>query len=460
VQTAEQSPPTVTKATGLDKVTGFFTELMRKYLPEPIVFAIGLTVLTFILAITVQQSNPIDIVYAWGAGFWDILSFTMQMAFILIAGYVLAKAPITDKLLDKLCSLVKTPRGAVALATVVGAVGSYINWGFGLMIGGVLAKKLAVQIKGIHYPAIIASAYSGFTLYGLGLSATIPVVISAKGHPLEEGMGIIPLAETIFSPPMLILSAVTVITLPILNYFLHPAPGKPVTEYDPSVEVEPAVTVPAAGVDLDKSFAYRANNSRIVIWVVCAMALVFGIIYFTRGGQLNINIINFIILFLGMVLMRTPLRYIGAFGAGTKMASGIILQFPFYAGILAIMAASGLVETISQLFVSISTPETLPFWGIVSSFVINFFAPSGGGHWVIQGPFMIGAANTLGADLGWTAMSVQLGNAWNDLVQPFWILPALALSGLKLKDIMGFTVVDMVWVGFLYCGAMLLVNLV
>lgn len=120
------------------------------------------------------------------------------------------------------------------------------------------------------------------------------------------------------------------------------------------------------------------------------------------------------------------------------------------------MAGSGLVMTISSWFVNISTPETLPFWGILSSWLLNFFAPSGGGHWIIQGPFMIEAANALGASMPQTAMSVMLGNAWNDLVQPFWILPALALSKLKLKDIMGYTVIMMFWVGLIYCAAILL----
>src|SRR5690606_26736745 len=118
--------------------------------------------------------------------------------------------------------------------------------------------------------------------------------------------------------------------------------------------------------------------------------------------------------------------------------------------IMAVMAASGLVESIAGVFVNFASPASLPFLGLVSSFLINFFAPSGGGHWVIQGPFMIDAANAMQASLSQTAMSVMLGNAWNDLVQPFWILPALALSKLKLKDIMGYTVVMMIWVGIIY----------
>jgi short-chain fatty acids transporter len=178
--------------------------------------------------------------------------------------------------------------------------------------------------------------------------------------------------------------------------------------------------------------------------------------HFVKGGSLDLNMINFFILFLGILLLGTPMNYVEKLNEGIKTIGGIILQFPFYAGIMAIMAASGLVQSISQVFIDISTPDTLPFWGLISSFFINFFAPSGGGHWVIQGPFMIDAAQAMGASMAQTAMSVMLGNAWNDLVQPFWILPALALSKLKLKDIMGYTVVSMLLVGAIYIAAILI----
>ncbi|MCY1219835.1 putative short-chain fatty acid transporter [compost metagenome] len=157
-----------------------------------------------------------------------------------------------------------------------------------------------------------------------------------------------------------------------------------------------------------------------------------------------------------MLLLGTPVNYVAKLNEGIKTISGIILQYPFYAGIMAIMAGSGLVDTISRVFVEIATPQTLPFWGLLSSFVINFFAPSGGGHWMIQGPFMVDAAKAINSSVSQTSMSVMLGNAWNDLVQPFWILPALALSKLNLKDVMGYTVIMMFWVGLIYIAALLL----
>jgi short-chain fatty acids transporter len=442
----------------MSKITAFFTELMRRYLPDPFVFAIMLTLLTMALAFGVESRPLPAVVQDWGKGFWSLLAFTTQMAVILVMGYVLAAAPIVDRFLNRITERVHTPRQAIIVATLVGCIGSYLNWGFGLVIGGIMARKLALKVKGVHYPLIIASAYTGFTMYSLGFSATIPVLISTKGHAFEGKMGLIPLSETIFSAPILLTSLAVLIALPLLNATMHPKAGEPVTELDPASVAADA----KAGGDAhqllgdEKTLAYRLNNSRLLSLLIGLCGMAYVVMHFVQGGNLDLNMINFFILFLGVLLLGTPMKYVEKLNEGVKTIGGIILQFPFYAGIMAIMHGSGLVESIAHLFVSVSSANTLPLWGLVSSFVINFFAPSGGGHWVLQGPFMIDAAHTLGASQAQTAMSVMLGNGWNDLVQPFWILPALALSKLKLKDIMGYTVVSMLLVGAIYAATMVI----
>lgn len=438
----------------MEKMTNFFTSIMRKYLPDPFVFAIGLTILTFILALIIEDISFLNLTTSWGDGFWNLLAFTTQMAVILAMGYVLATAPITDRFLNKIATMVHTPKAAIIVATLVGGIGSYLNWGFGLVIGGIIAKKLALKVKGVHYPLIIAAAYSGFTFYGLGLSASIPILISTPGHFLEENMGLIALSETIFSLPMILTTIFLLITLPLFNAMLHPKEAKNVKEIDPALHADTKkLKINVLGED--NTFAHKINNSRILSYTIGALGIIYVVIHFANGKSLDLNILNFMVLFLGIILLGTPAKYTEHLSDGIKTVSGIILQFPFYAGIMAIMAASGLVDTISQVFVDISTEHSLPFWGLISSFFINFFAPSGGGHWAVQGPFMIEAAKELGASLGETSMSVMLGNAWNDLVQPFWILPALALSRLKLKDIMGFLVMIMFYVGIVYIVATL-----
>ena len=439
----------------MSKITAFFTELMRRYLPDPFVFAIMLTLLTMALAFGVENRPINDVVQDWGKGFWSLLAFTTQMAVILVMGYVLAAAPIVDRFLDRIAAHVHTPRQAIIVATIVGCVGSYLNWGFGLVIGGIMARKLALKVKGVHYPLIIAAAYTGFTMYSLGFSATIPVLISTKGHAFEGTMGLIPLTQTIFSAPILLTSLAVLIALPLLNATMHPKKGEPVVELDPATVADAKPTGAESLMGDEKTLAYRLNNSRVLSLLIGLCGMGYVAMHFYKGGNLDLNMINFFILFLGVLLLGTPMKYVEKVNEGVKTIGGIILQFPFYAGIMAIMHGSGLVESIAHMFVSVSTADTLPLWGLVSSFVINFFAPSGGGHWVLQGPFMINAATTLGASQAQTAMSVMLGNGWNDLVQPFWILPALALSKLKLKDIMGYTVVSMLLVGAIYAVTML-----
>ncbi len=422
----------------------FFTTLMRKYLPDPFVFAIGLTILTLLLGMILQSKSPFEMVRYWGKGFWSLLAFTTQMATMLATGYVLAKAPFVDKGVKVIVKFCKTPKAAIIVATLVGAIGSYLNWGFGLIVGALVARKLAVSIKGVHYPLIMAAAYSGFVLYGTGFTGTIPILIATKGHFLEKGMGVVPLSQTIFSTPILVMTVILLVTLPLLNALAMPRNPKDVIELDPDVFKDDQAAAAQARKE-DMTLADRMNSSYLLNVLISLAGFAYLGYHFFNGGPLDINTINFAIIFLGLLFMGSPIKYVAALNEGAKAISGIILQYPFYAGIMAMMGGSGLVNTIAQWFVNISTAHTLPFWGLVSSFVINFFAPSAGGHWVIQGPFMIEAANALGADVGKTSMAVMLGNAWNDLVQPFWLLPTLAISGLKLSDVMGYTVLSMLW---------------
>lgn len=427
----------------ISSLSDFFDSIVRKFMPDPFIFAILLTVLTLLLGVFVERKTPAQMINYWGEGFWGLLTFAMQMVIVLITGYVLAQAPLIQRFLDRVASSVHTPRGAVILATLVGGLGSYINWGFGLIVGSIIARKLAERIPTLHYPLVIAAAYSGFMFYGLGLSATIPLLISTKGHFLEDSMGIIPISETIFSPFSIAIFFILIVSLPIVNGMIKPK-GKiiGVGHNDIQDHVKKTTKIET------QTPAEKMERSKIIAFLAVAIGLVFVIQYFAiQKGSLDINIINFIMLFLGLVLHGSPRNYLNAVNLASKNVGGMIIQFPFYAGIMGMMDGSGLVSTISAGFVAISSPETLPFWGLLSSMAINFFTPSAGGHWAVQGPFMIEAANAMGADLGKVATSVQWGNAWQDIIQPMWLLPALAISGLRIRDIMGYNVIAFLWVG-------------
>lgn len=440
----------------MNGLANFFTRLVNRYMPDPLVIAIFLTFFTILLAILMEGVSPLEAVGYWGDGFWSLLSFSMQMTVILLSGFMLAKTPFIDKALDRIAKQVKTPFAAIIVATLVGGIGSWLNWGFGLLVGGIVAQKLALNVKGLHYPLVIAAAYSGFSLYGIGLSGSVPLLLSTEGHFLQNQVGIIPLNETIFSPILLITSLIIILTLPFFNAWLHPKDPSSIVEIDPTTVVKSSVPKPQLGHDGKMTIADRLNHSRMVGISIGLLSLVYLIHHFMSGGSLNLNTINFAFLFFGILLFASPASYLSALQDGARVVSGIIIQYPFYAGIMGILVGSGLIVSFSNIFVDISTPETMPLWSFISGGIINLLAPSGGGQWAVQGPVMVEAANSIGASLAATSVAVQIGDQWTNMVQPFWILPVLAISGLKLRDVMGYLVLILIYLGLIFGSAVLI----
>ncbi|MDR4885947.1 short-chain fatty acid transporter [Fredinandcohnia sp. QZ13] len=424
-------------------VTRFFVRLVQRFLPDAFIFAIILTFLVFVLGILFTESGPVQMVSHWGTGFWDLLAFTMQMSLVVVTGYVLANAPVIKNFLARLSKLAKTPAQAVMLVTFVAAIACLINYGFGLVVGALFAIHVARQVPSADFRILVAGAYSGFLVWHGGFSASIPLTVATSGHFLEEKMGVIPVSETLFSPSNLFIVAVLVLTLPIFNRFLMKS-GNTLYQ-DRSGWMIPEETVPKE-VKTPSTPAEKIENSVIVSMLIGIMGLGFIVYHFvTKGFDLNINIVNFIFLFLGILLHKTPKQFLDTVTNGVKNAGGIIIQFPFYAGIMGMVTLSGLSQEMALWFVSFANAHTLPFFSFLSGGLINVFVPSGGGQWAVQGPIMIEAASAINADLAKTAVGVAWGDAWTNMIQPFWALPALAIAGLHIRDIMGFCVMILLY---------------
>lgn len=434
--------------------------LVQKYLPDPFIFAIILSIVVFVLGIISAGNTPMQMVIHWGKGFWGLLTFSMQMCLVLVTGFALAKAPAVHRFLKAIAKRAKTPAQAIVVTTFVSAIACWINWGFGLIVGALLAREIAKEVRGVDYRLLIASAYSGFVVWHAGLSGSIPLAVAGPGHLAEKIVGIVPVSETIFSPMNLFASILIIVTLPFVNRFMHPDPKDAVT-IDPKLLADEtaATTEPATGVKPTQKLtpAQRLENS----WVLTALVGLCGVIYLiyhfaTRGADLNLNIVNLIFLTAGIILHGTPMRYVKAVEEAAKGCAGIILQFPFYAGIMGMMVDSGLAAVISNWFVSISTARTFPLFTYWSAGIINLFVPSGGGQWAVQGPIMMPAGVALGVPAGKVAMGIAWGDAWTNMIQPFWALPALAIAGLSARDIMGYCVVVLLWTGIITSAAFLL----
>ena len=360
------------------------------------------------------------------------------MVLVLVTGFVLASSPVFKKGLGALASTAKTPGQAIIIVTIVSVIASWINWGFGLVIGALFAKELAKQVKNVDYRLLIASAYSGFIVWHGGFSGSIPLTIATEGHFSQDLIGIIPTSQTIFATFNVIIVLALFLILPVLNRLMMPKKEETVT-VDKSI-LDDGPNLQAATIEKGSvTPADRLENSFIVSLVTGLLGLAFLVYYFDNSGfSLNLNIVNFLFLFLGILFHGTPKRFLDSVMQAVKGASGIIVQFPFYAGIMGMMTASGLAAVMSEAFVGISNEFTFPFFTFLSAGIVNFFVPSGGGQWAVQAPIMLEAAKALDVSIAKTAMAVAWGDAWTNLIQPFWALPALAIAGLKAKDIMGF----------------------
>lgn len=412
--------------------------LMQRYLPDPLIFVFLLTFLVFGCAIIFTPTTATQLFNYWGEGFWGLLSFTMQMVLVLLTGHVLASSYLFKVWLGALASIPKTPGKAIILVTFISMLASFINWGFGLVIGALFAKEVAKKIENVDYRLLIASAYSGFVIWHGGLSGSIPLTISTPGHFSEELIGIVSTSDTIFSTYNLAIVLALFIIIPATNRLLMPSRKDTIT-IDPKL-LEERASFEAASIE-EQTPATKLENSRFISLVIGGTGLVFLGIYVGENGlELNLDIVNFLFLFLGILFHGTPKKFLNAVTEAVKGTGGIIVQFPFYAGLMGVMQSSGLATAVSEAFVSISTESTffvLTFW---SAGLVNLFIPSGGGQWAIQAPIMLEAAENLGVSLPKTAMSVAWGDAWTNMIQPFWALPALAIAGLKARDIMGFCV--------------------
>lgn len=434
-------------------LVSFFNRIMQRYLPDPFLFVIILTFVVFGLGLIFTDSGPYQMAQHWGGGFWSLLTFSMQMVLVLVTGHVLASSNIFKKGLGALASLAKSPGQAIVIVTVVSMIASLINWGFGLVIGALFAKELAKKVKNVDYRLLIASAYSGFIVWHGGISGSIPLTIATEDHFSQDLIGIIPTDQTIFAGFNLFIILILLLVLPVVNRFMMPSK-------DQTVTVDPVLLendVQAATIEQGAlTPAEKLENSTIISLLIGILGLVFLFYYFaTNGFKLNLDIVNFLFLFLGILFHRTPRRFLEAVVNAVKGASGIIIQFPFYAGIMGMMTASGLAAVMSEGFVSISNEFTFPFFTFLSAGLVNFFVPSGGGQWAVQAPVMLEAAQTLGVSIPKTAMAVAWGDAWTNLIQPFWALPALAIAGLKAKDIMGYCVLTLIVSGIVISAGML-----
>lgn len=437
-------------------LTDLSVKLVNQYLPSSFVFCTLLTVLVFIAAITAGGQSVMQAAGFWGSGLWSLLGFSMQMALILVTDHVLAKAPMVSRLLDRLAGCIERPNVAILAVTLVALLGCWLNWGFGLIVGAVFAKALARRVKGVDYPLLVAAAYSGFLVWHGGLSGSIPLALATEGADLVKLSGntlqhAIPVTETLFAPFNLAIILGLVVGIPLLNMAMHPK--NPIVA-DPAKFIEEQPAPPPR-----TTFAQKLDDSRLLALLLVAMGAAYLYGWFSgKGFNLALNVVIAIFLFIGILAHGTPERYGRAMDESVKGISGIVLLFPFYGGIMGLMmgAADGhasLAAMITNTFIQISNADTFPTLAFWSAGLVNVFVPSGGGQWAVQGPIMLPAGQALGVSPVTTAMAIAWGDAWTNMIQPFWALPILGIVGLDARSIMGYCLMLLLYSGLVITAA-------
>ncbi len=430
----------------MQKITRFFVKLIQHILPDAYLLAVLLTLIVLVAGMVINGKSFFQMAQYWGTGFPKLFNFAMQMCLLMLCGYVLALTPLMRKIINRVVSIPKTPRQAVAVTAFFGMVFCYFNWGFGMVVGAILAKAMGSKLKGIHFPLLVAASYGGELVRGP--SSSIPLVSATPGNFMTKlGMPVVPVTETLYSPWNIICTILLLIALVTYFYSMKVDP-QDIVEYHAAPEPEPEPLNRAK-----MTFAEKWEHSYIFSVLLALIPITYLAVNFSKlGFNLNMNLVILIFLSLGLLLHKDPMAYLGAVQTAIGATKGIMIQFPLYAGISSMMVGSGLVTTLSNWFVAISTPMTFPSLTFLSAGLVNIMIPSGGGQWAIQGPIMIKAAQEMGANLPQTIMAFAWGDGWTNQIQPFWALPLLSVVGLNARDIMGYLVVWTIISGIIITG--------
>ncbi len=456
-----------------------FEKIFKALLPTPFTIAIVLTVVTFILALSLTHSDLtgmdrfLEVVGFWEKGLWNppLLAFAVQMMLMLVLGHVLALTKPVDRFIGYVTQFCTSTANAAAIVTLLTICVALFNWGLGLIFGAILARKVGEHAARnnipLNYALIGAAGYSGLMVWHGGISGSAPLKVAEEGHiswlmsdlANEQQLALLPdvvlPSETIFSPMNLVTMVALVILLPAFMYWIGKRtkrytelPNLPssVTDVNQSsgkvddalVDLKPSEDeiIGAEKLDHSKSFSLGIGLG-IVSYAVFSAITIFP----EKGlGFITPNFINLLLLGLCLILHRNVTGFLKAIDEAIGGASGILIQFPLYFGIMGIMNSSGLVQLFSDFFVSISNEVTFPVFTFMSAGIVNVFVPSGGGQWAVQGPIILKAAMELGVSAPKAIMALAYGDQLTNMLQPFWALPLLGITGLKAKSILPYTV--------------------
>jgi len=437
----------------LARVALALADWSERWFPDALIFAIAAVVVVAAGALALG-APPRIVMVQFGKGFWDLIPFTMQMALIIVGGYVVASSPPVARLIEGLAARPRTGRGAIAYVALLSMLTSLISWGFSLIFSGLLVRELARRLPRLDFRAAGAAAYLGLgSIWALGLSSSAAQLQANKGSlppALLKITGVIPFTETIFLWQSLVTAGILLVLSVAVAFFSAPsdAAARPASTF--GLRFEPMRS------DLEPRTrpGEWLEYSPLLTILIGILALGWMVDTFSTLGPMtaiaNLNTYNFIFLILGLLLHWRPRRFLHAVAAAVPATAGVLVQFPFYASTAAILIGAkgtgdvSLSDWLARLFVSLSNGHTFPLLVSAYSAVLGLFIPSGGGKWVIEAPYVMQAANTLQVHSGWVVQIYNTAEALPNLVNPFWMLPLLGILGVKARELVGYTILQVI----------------
>lgn len=459
----------------------------RRFVPDPFVLAILLTALTFAASLAAAEgpfgARVARLVGVWGGsdGLWapPLLAFTVQIMLVLVTGHALAATRPVRRAIDLLAERPASTGSAVALTALLACGTGLLNWGLSLIVGALFARQVGASCRRrgvrVHYPLVVAAGYTGLMVWHGGLSGSAPLKVTtardvsavvtdpavvrgvtalvAARDPSAEA-GSIPLGLTIFSPTNLVVTLLVLVAIPALLAAMAPRDAAEVQEIDDAT-ARAALDEPAEAPPLTP--AEQLDASRLVAFGLVALGAAYFALRFAvsrewtsiKGvkplGVVDLDTINLAFFVIGLALHGSIRSYGRAVGDAVGGAAGILVQFPLYFGMLAMMKESGVVVRASEWLAAASGGSAGAYASLtfLIAGAVSVVIPSGGGQWAVQGPIVLHGAVELGADPGKAVLALAYGDQWANMLQPFWALPLLGICGVRAGDIMGYTVVLM-----------------
>ena len=449
----------------LRTVTGPFSRFVERWMPAPLIFAAALTVIVAVMALGLTPATPVDVLSGWGDGLAGLLAFTTQMCLILLLGHALANTAPVRKGLIALGRLPRTAYQAYAWVTFVACASSMLTWGLALVVGGLLSREVAVQMRKrgveVHFPLLVACAYTAMSVWSMGYSSSPPLAAATPDSFIVDTLGsTIPVSDTLGTAWNLIGMVIVVPLLTIIMPTLRPRRGEALIQL-PRDLADGAGDEQIAHIDEeDSSPAARMDSSRIVPLGLGLAVTAYIVWYFASNGfALTLDIVNWTFLALLLLLSRSTVELGALVKRAAATVGAILIQFPLYAGIMGIMVSSGLGAVISDFFVNISTPATFGAITFVSAALLNIAIPSAGGQFAVQGPVMLEASQALNVDPAIATMAIAYGDGITNMIQPLFALPLLAIANCRLRDIVGYTSASMLVSGTVLIGVIIVAGL-